>query len=77
MGGAQSVNVDSSGAAINKVSLLFIGCPEHHSGDAEDRRVFYRLKGTIQAQAKRPRDETDSSGDCLAHLPLKYYVKSK
>lgn len=55
-GGTQSVNADSARAAINKVSLLFIACPEHHP---EDRRAFCRLKGTMQmpgthAPAKQP-----------------------
>lgn len=47
-GGTQSVNADSAEAAINKVSLLFIACPEHRP---EDRRAFYRLKGTMQMPA--------------------------
>lgn len=44
-GETQSVNADSAGAAINKLSLLFIARPEHHP---EDRRAFYHLKGTMQ-----------------------------
>lgn len=54
-GGTQSVNADSARAAINKVSLLFIACPEHHP---EDRRAFYRLKGSMQMPAKQQRNKT-------------------
>lgn len=54
-GGTQSVNADSARAAINKVSLLFIACPEHHP---EDRRAFYRLKGSMQMPAKQQRHKT-------------------
>lgn len=43
--GIQSVDADSAGAAINKLSLLFIARPEHHP---EDRRASYHLKGTMQ-----------------------------
>lgn len=46
-GGTQSVNADSAGAAINKVSLLFIACSEHHPRDPQDKGAFYRLKGTM------------------------------
>lgn len=37
-GGARSVSTDRAGAAINKVSLLFMVCSECHSGGMIDER---------------------------------------
>lgn len=73
-GGTQSVNADSARAAINKVSLLFTACPEHHP---EDRRAFYHLKGSMQTAAKQQRDKTSLFLSiplyCLGCFHLKNY----
>ncbi|KAI4811599.1 hypothetical protein KUCAC02_014478, partial [Chaenocephalus aceratus] len=57
-GGTQSVNGDSTRAAINKVFVLFIARTESHSRDLKERRAFYRLNDFL-IPPEKPHAESD------------------
>ena len=64
-GGTQSVDPDRAGEAINKVSLLFMACSEHHSREQDDRGVFYRLQGKMQMPDAHARQTTTKQGEIV------------